>query len=213
MFKDKLKKLRKEREKRQIDIANYLSVAEATYNRYEKGVNEPDINTLKKLANYFDVPLDYLLDRDFVEAELKTTKNTVKIPVEQLSFVGCGPGVDNNDSFFVDDNFEVPGDWIKKELHNYFVGFARGDSMEDVFISDGVGLIFERTNNLDSGEIGLFHLNGKEYLKRFKIIGDTPFLISENNKQNYDPIPITENDSFEIRAKLLYKIEQFNKEK
>ncbi|MBR2179034.1 MAG: helix-turn-helix transcriptional regulator [Selenomonadaceae bacterium] len=36
----------------------------ATYSKYEQGTTEPDIATIKKLANFFDVSIDYLLEND-----------------------------------------------------------------------------------------------------------------------------------------------------
>lgn len=205
------RKLRQQKKLTQKEVAEAVGLAPSRYGNYENDIRQPDNDTLVLLANFFNVSIDYLLGRDFTEKPLKTAKNTITIPVEQLSFVGCGNGVDNNDSsFFVDDEFEVPSEWIKKDISNYFIGFASGDSMEDIFVSDGIGLIFEKTSVLENGQVGLFHLNGKEYLKRYKVINNMPFLISENSRQNYDPIPVTEDDSFEIRAKLIYKIDYYN---
>lgn len=60
-----LKNLRKENKKRQTDIANQLNIPIATYVRYENGETAPNIETLCKLADYFGVSLDYLVERNF----------------------------------------------------------------------------------------------------------------------------------------------------
>lgn len=49
---------------RQEDIANYLNVKQATYSGYESGKYEPTIETLCKLANYYNVSIDYLVGRE-----------------------------------------------------------------------------------------------------------------------------------------------------
>ena len=58
-----LKKLRKEKRKTQDDIALMLNIKRQTYSSYERNKSLPDINTLSKLADYFNVSTDYLLDR------------------------------------------------------------------------------------------------------------------------------------------------------
>lgn len=56
-----LKKLRSERGLTQIELSKNLNINRATYAHYETGRREPDIETLKLLADYFNVSVDYLL--------------------------------------------------------------------------------------------------------------------------------------------------------
>ena len=65
MFKEKLRYLRKHQELTQVEVAENLKINSATYSKYEQGVTEPDIMTIKKLANFFDVSIDYLLENDW----------------------------------------------------------------------------------------------------------------------------------------------------
>lgn len=58
-----LANLRKERGVLQRDVAAYLGVTVATISNYEKNVHSPDYETLVKLADFFDVSTDYLLQR------------------------------------------------------------------------------------------------------------------------------------------------------
>ncbi len=62
---EKLKELRKEKNKTQEDIAKYLDTSAMNYSRYENGKVEPTIGILCKLADYFNVSLDYLVDRNW----------------------------------------------------------------------------------------------------------------------------------------------------
>lgn len=58
-----LRGLREDRDIKQKDIAKILNVSQNTYSQYETGVISLTAEVLIKLANYFDVSVDYLLDR------------------------------------------------------------------------------------------------------------------------------------------------------
>jgi len=60
-----LKCLRKNENKTQEDMAQLLNVAKTTYCGYELETSEPSIATLIKLADYYNVSLDYLVGRQF----------------------------------------------------------------------------------------------------------------------------------------------------
>lgn len=57
----RLKELRLQHELSQKDIANYLGITVAAYSFYERGNREPNVSILKKLAEYFNVSLGYLM--------------------------------------------------------------------------------------------------------------------------------------------------------
>lgn len=61
LLKDRLKELRNEKELLQKDIAKYLNISTSAYGYYEQGKRVPDSETIKLLANYFNVSTDYLL--------------------------------------------------------------------------------------------------------------------------------------------------------
>ena len=62
-FGEKLYRLRVERGIYQKQLASYLHVTVGTISNYENGVHSPYLKTLCKLASYFHVSTDYLLDR------------------------------------------------------------------------------------------------------------------------------------------------------
>lgn len=65
MFKDKLKHLRIENNLTQADIAKAIGVSPATIGNYEQGTREPRNNEMwKKLADYFNISVDELMDKD-----------------------------------------------------------------------------------------------------------------------------------------------------
>ena len=63
MWNDKLKKLRKEQKLSQQEFAQKIGIPQPRYSNYETGTSEPNIETLLKIANYYKVSIDYILDR------------------------------------------------------------------------------------------------------------------------------------------------------
>ena len=62
-FPDRLKELRKAKGVTQKAMAKFLDVTEQHYQRYEYGKHEPNLDAINKLADFFDVSLDYLTGR------------------------------------------------------------------------------------------------------------------------------------------------------
>ena len=58
----RLKELREERKLKQIDVANYLNVKQNTYSQYESEKRQLPIDVLIKLARFYDVRTDYILE-------------------------------------------------------------------------------------------------------------------------------------------------------
>ena len=75
-FSDKLRALIEERNITQKRAAQELNIAPSTMGGYVQGTSEPDFETLKHIALYFEVSIDYPLDipdkhtRDSREKEL-----------------------------------------------------------------------------------------------------------------------------------------------
>ena len=62
-FSERLKKLRKENDITLNQLASDLNTTKSTLSRYENNKREPKMHLLEKLADYFEVSLDYLLGR------------------------------------------------------------------------------------------------------------------------------------------------------
>ena len=59
----RIKELRKSRKISQIKLGMDLNMSQNTISRYETGVREPSIEDLIRIADYFNVSVDYLLER------------------------------------------------------------------------------------------------------------------------------------------------------
>lgn len=59
----RLKELRKKKGISQLRLATDLNTTQNTISRYETGEREPGIDELIKIADYFNVSVDYLIGR------------------------------------------------------------------------------------------------------------------------------------------------------
>lgn len=60
---EKLRELRKENGWTQQQVADMIGVSRVNYTRYELNRSEPDFDILVRLADLFDISLDYIFDR------------------------------------------------------------------------------------------------------------------------------------------------------
>ena len=60
-FSERLRALRKERGLNQTELATALNVTFGTVSIWERGVRKPEMDTIEKISDYFDVSLGYLL--------------------------------------------------------------------------------------------------------------------------------------------------------
>ncbi|MCL2556395.1 MAG: helix-turn-helix domain-containing protein [Firmicutes bacterium] len=62
-FAERLKELREEKELSKLALAKALQVADINIGRWERGEQEITSDNLIKIADFFDVSVDYLLGR------------------------------------------------------------------------------------------------------------------------------------------------------
>lgn len=60
---ENIRNLREDADKTQTEIAEYLNIKQTTYSKYELGKINVPIEMLIKIADYYDVSLDYLVGR------------------------------------------------------------------------------------------------------------------------------------------------------
>ncbi len=66
VFAERLTELRKQYKYTQRQMADILGISQPSYMRYENDTSEPTQENLVKLADAFDVSVDYLLGRSDV---------------------------------------------------------------------------------------------------------------------------------------------------
>lgn len=81
-----LKKLRLEKGLNQEDVAKYLGVTQQAYANYERGARQPDYAMLQKIADFFNVSIDYLIDESIDTEAISHARQTVKRLLEEQNY-------------------------------------------------------------------------------------------------------------------------------
>ena len=183
MFQIRLKKLREEKNMPQYVFAKDFGIAQSTVGGWESGKREPNFETVQKLADYFNVSVDYLLGRD--EAPVSSPSSSgAWIPV--LGHVQAGIPVEAVQDII--DYEDISN--ITKDPSDYFALQIKGSSMEPRFCAGDV-VIVKKQNTAEDGDIVIALINGDEAtVKRLRRRNGRIWLMPEN--ENYDPIDGTE---------------------
>ncbi len=75
---NKLKELREERGLLQREVAEQLQVKRTTYCAWENNDNQIDFENLKKLADFYNVSIDYILGYEPTEHNMSVVNNALK---------------------------------------------------------------------------------------------------------------------------------------
>jgi transcriptional regulator with XRE-family HTH domain len=81
IFSNRLKDLRKDRRLTQKQLASKLFIDDTSISKYENDKAMPENELLQRIADFFEVSVDYLLGRD-------TTFNNLKAPYQKDLFAG-----------------------------------------------------------------------------------------------------------------------------
>ena len=220
---------RKNKKISQIELAAKLEkydihVKNAAISAWEKRNSIPSADTLLALCEIFGIndiytefigenpndPFKDLNDEgiqkvlEYIEL-LKKSGDYQKKDGEIIDFkprtmkVALLPASAGTGNFIDEENFDEVEiyDYVPKKAT--FGVYLDGDSMEPKFKDEQLVWI-EQTECLESGDIGLFFLDGNTYFKKFIQKASGTFLLSLNAK--YKPIPIGEYSSFKIFGKL-----------
>lgn len=79
-FSERILEIKISRNLLQKDIANAIDITVRNYQRYEKGEQQPTLPVLLKLADFFNVSLDYLVGRsNFSDVVIKDEAGNIVV--------------------------------------------------------------------------------------------------------------------------------------
>ena len=188
-----LKSARKAKGLTQIEVAEYIGLAQSSYSAWESGKTKIDDASLKRLAELFEVSVDYLLGR-------VSGPNNRRIRVPVLGSVAAGIPIEAIEDIidYEDLDADVFGDG------EYFGLRVKGHSMEPK-ISDGDVVIVRRQEDVESGEIAVVLVNGDEAtVKRIKKAPAGVTLIPSNPA--YEPIFYTNDEIESLPVKVIGRV-------
>lgn len=192
-----LRRLREARGLFQKDVASAIGVDRTTYVKYERGDSEPSFQILEKLADFFNVSVDYLLGRDNASSLPQSTGGTW-VPV--LGRVAAGIPIEAIEE--VEDYEEISPDMAK--TGEFFALKIQGDSMEPK-ISNGDVVIVRQQPDCDNGDIAVVLVNGDEAtVKRIKKNPEGIMLIPNNT--SYEPMFYSNDDVKKLPVRIIGKV-------
>ena len=231
MIGKKIKELRKSHNLTLEELADILNKEypdtinfnKGKISKWENDREEPRLSSVKILADYFDVPLDYFNGIDIDQAEILTIFNQLDedrqanvvdyattLLNEQVSMktstvlekykdddyiidyveglVAAGHGT------FQEDNLHMEVRLRAEDVPEKYDTIAKvaGDSMEPL-IEDNDLLFIKVTSQVDINSIGIFQINGKNFVKKLKRDYDGSWYLQSLNS-GYEEIHLSEND-------------------
>lgn len=194
---NRLKQIRKERGVTQSEVAKFIGISQNNYSYWENGKVKIDGDSIKKLADYFNVSVDYLLGRSLTST-LPNASNVypldapIKLPI--YGEIRAGTPI------FTDQS--PTDEWVYEDATysdgNHFVLRVIGASMEPE-IKEGSLAIIRHQNFASKGQIVACLLdedvatlkqympqaNGSILLKAFNPEAESYVITQEQLKNNY----------------------------
>jgi repressor LexA len=162
------------------DLCRALDLPYTTVSNWLQGVRYPRIDKIEKMAQYFNVPVFCLIDKNVPRKEPPVLKQR-KIPL--LGKVAAGEpiyaddhveGYEYIDSKYNDDGFE------------YFALRVSGHSMEPT-IKDGDIVIVRQQDTVDSGQIAIVLVAGEDATAKEVRIDKSGVTLVGHNLAVYTP--------------------------
>lgn len=232
MIGDKIKELRKKNgltlqelaDTLNSDYPDTINFNKGKISKWENNREEPRLSSVKILADFFSVPLDYFDDKDNSQLEIVSIYNELKVPrqkkvlnyannqlkEQKLEEKNQNTVNEPQVTYYIYDYYDQPasagtGQYLNDvqveqielpvDIDADFVVPIYGDSMEPEYHS-GDYVFVKLSVSLSSGDIGVFELYGDAYIKQIFIEGDKAYLHSLNPK--YDDIIVDADSDFRI---------------
>lgn len=196
---NRLKEARTKCDKTQVDVAKAIGISQNTYSYWETGKSKIDDDSLRRLADYFGVTVDYLLCRDNKKTPSENgERKGVRIPV----YGRIAAGIPISAIQEIIDYEEIPEDMLK---HGEYIALkVKGDSMEPR-IADGDVVIIRIQETVENGEVAAVYVNGNDVtLKRVRKENNGIWLIGNNPA--FQPIFYSRKECEELPVRILGKM-------
>jgi len=188
--------LRMERGLRQSDVADAVGIVKGAISMYETGQRTPSFEVVEAIADYFNVPMAFLLDSPVP----KDRTNPQATPPGFLPINKCRVRLAGNIAAGVPVLAVEEYDTAIALANGIKCDFAlkvTGDSMINARIQDGDIVFIRSQPDVEDGEIAAVIIDDEATLKRVYHFPGGVKLIAENPK--YPPMTFTKENSDSIR--------------
>lgn len=175
----------------QEQLAKKVGVGRSTIAMYESGASEPDILTLRNIANILNTSLDELCG-----VENKYVKTSIRIPV--LGSIPAGIPFEMIEDIL--DYEEISTNMLSGNKE-YFALKIKGDSMYPKYLNGDV-IIVRKQDDCESGQDCVVAVNGYDATFKKVIKKDKQLMLQPLNTL-YEPIMYNENEIKNLPVKIL----------
>lgn len=169
-------------------VSKETGIPASTFSDWKTGRSTPKTEKLKKIANYFGVTIEELLDGDQGGSREK------RIPI--IGEIRAGSPIITNETLLGYERAEVD------DADEYFYLRVFGDSMKNIGMIDGSLVLFRKQQYAENGDIVACLVGGDSAtVKRFRRVQKNIFLIPEN--EDYSPIKLSTDDFESGEARIL----------
>ncbi|EID19844.1 helix-turn-helix domain-containing protein [Streptococcus anginosus] len=200
---------------------NTVNFNKGKLSKWENNKDEPRLGSVAILADFFGVSVDYFMDKqisndkskiqviydqlvptrqenvmNYAENQLHEQENNIisisddrnRIIAHVEGVVAAGLGS------YQEENLHMEVNLIEDEVPDKYDTIAQvvGDSMEPLIRNDDL-LFIEVTSQVEINSIGIFQINGKNFVKKLKRDYDGRWYLQSLNN-NYEEIHLSEND-------------------
>lgn len=191
MFGQRVKELRKIYGLSQQQLAIKLGIERSTVAHWESGKTAPNYEVLDKIADIFEVSLDFLLGKTTVpdgEVVSKVTIMSLKIPV--YGIIPAGTPIEAIEEVL--EEVSVP-DYLKRKKDLFGLKVV-GDSMNQI-LPDGFIAVFEKVDYLESGDVGAVYVNGFDAtIKKYHRLNSSIILEPLSYNTEHEPIVVKDGE-------------------
>lgn len=132
--------------------------------KYLSGVDAvPDSSTMRVIADYFDVPIDYLLGRadDAAKEAASLSRAAIDKSVTEIRVYGTIPaGIPVEAIEDAVGTEDIPTSWLDGH-REFFALQVKGDSMYPQYL-DGDVVIFRKSSTCETGDDCVVYVNGSD---------------------------------------------------
>lgn len=184
------KKLRKERKFSQVKIAEIFNINQATVSKWEQGKSIPDIATLKKLSEFYNVPINNLVCND---------KPIYKTRIPVLGTIPAGIAIEMIED--VEDYEDLSPEMLTGGKE-YFALKIRGNSMFPKYIDKDVIIVLKQDDCV-SGQDCVVAVNGYDATFKKVIKQDDCIILQPINLTEFNPVIYSKKQIEQLPVRIL----------
>lgn len=186
-FNEKLKIFRKEAKITQVELAKKLNVTQGTVANWERGVREPDIETIQRIADALNININTLFsdlshsnNRDSIE--VLPADGIRKIPLFESVAAGFGAYPDSTVIGYIP--VYISSDW---EAEHTIAIKVKGDSMYPK-IEDGDIVVVCKDADYSDGQIVVVRIDETEAVVKRIHLSQTRLVLESINPEYKDRV-------------------------